>query len=619
MFDEISFVSREDLFAGWLDDNVLLDSLLENVPDIIYFKDVDSRFVKINKAMADFLDITSPDNAKGKTDFDFFPDKIADESFNDEQKVMDNNEPIIGKIEKLETLNKESRWFSTTKIPLKNKNGKIIGIAGISRDITDQKEIEKALYDSEQRYRTIFDNSAVAIMMTNEKEEIISWNRYTEKLLNMSKNDLLKKPVKNLYPENEWLKIRNENVREKGMQHHLETKMFKKNGETVDVDISVSVLKDDNGDITGSIGVIRDVTDRKKAVEELKIKDKAVRSSINAIAITDMKGCITFVNDSFLKMWGYENDDKIIGQPIVKFWKTKGKFVEVMDSLVNKGGWVGELQAERKNDTVFYAQLSATTVVDDNNKPVCMMASFVDITERRNAEQKIKESERAKAEFMNIAAHELKTPIIPLKGYLEMLLWDENIDEEKRKWLKICLRNTSTLIFLINDILDVARLESNNLKLTKEKTDLTELINGVLQDMQPMADDKNLELNKRVLDDSLPVEIDKRRISQVLRNLINNAIKCTEEGTVVVKAEKMGEKVQVSVEDTGIGIKKEDISKLFKKFSQLGEAETRKVEGTGLGLYICKGIMDQHDGKIWAESSGSGKGSTFSFSLPVKK
>ncbi len=619
MFDEISFVSREDLFAGWLDDNVLLDSLLENVPDTIYFKDVDSRFVKINNALANFLDLNKPENVKGKTDFDFFSEKIANESLNDEQNVMDTNEPMIGKIEKLETLNKKTRWFSTTKIPLKNKEGKIIGIAGISRDITDQKEVEKALYDSEQRYRSIFENSAVAIMMTNENEEIISWNRYTEKLLEMSKNDLLKKPVKELYPENEWLKIRNENVREKGMQHHLETKMFKKNGETVDVDISVSVLKEDNGNITGSIGVIRDITDRKKAVEELKIKDKAVRSSINAIAITDMNGCITFVNDSFLKMWEYENDEKIIGQPIVKFWKSKGKFVEVMDSLINKGGWVGELQAERKNDTVFYAQLSATTVIDDHKEPLCMMASFVDVTERKKAEQKIKESERAKAEFMNIAAHELKTPIIPLKGYLEMLLWDENIDEEKRKWLKICLRNTSTLIFLINDILDVARLESNNLKISKEKTDLKELINGVIQDMKPMAEDKKLVLNKNVSNDFLTVEVDKRRISQVLRNLINNAIKCTDEGKVEVKAKKEDEKVWVSVEDTGIGIKKEDISKLFKKFSQLGEAETRKVEGTGLGLYICKGIMDQHHGEIWAESSGLGKGSTFCFTLPVKK
>jgi PAS domain S-box-containing protein len=259
-------------------------------------------------------------------------------------------------------------------------------------DITERKKTEKKIRASEERYRTIFDNSAVAIMMTNEKEEIISWNRYTEKLLNMSKNDLLKKPVKNLYPENEWLKIREENVREKGMQHHLETKMFKKNGGTVDVDISVSILKNDKGKIKGSIGVIRDITERKQAVEELKIKDKAINSSINAIAITDMVGNITFVNQSFLDMWDYETKDNIIGKPIVKFWKSKGGFVKLMDALVTKGGWMGELEAVTRNNESFYTQLSATTVLDANNEPMCMMASFVDISKRKNMEKDLKKS-----------------------------------------------------------------------------------------------------------------------------------------------------------------------------------------------------------------------------------
>ncbi len=259
-------------------------------------------------------------------------------------------------------------------------------------DITERKKAEETIRASEKRYRTIFENSAVAIMMTNEKEEIVSWNRYTEKLLDMSKNDLLKKPVRELYPESEWQKIREENVREKGMQHHLETKMFKKNGETVDVDISVSVLKNEKGEITGSIGVVRDITERNQAVEELNIKDKAINSSINAIAITDMSGNITYVNDSFIELWGYKDKEQVLGKPIVKFWKEKGQFVKLIDALIKKGGWMGELEAERKNSETFYTQLSATTVMNADNKPMRMMASFVDISKRKSMEEDLKKS-----------------------------------------------------------------------------------------------------------------------------------------------------------------------------------------------------------------------------------
>ncbi len=959
----------------------LLNSLIESIPDPFYFKSVDGKYIKVNKAKAETV-CSKPEDMVGKTDYDFFPEKYAKKSYEEDKKIIETKEPIINKVEKFKDSHDETFWMSITKKPYFDKNGNLQGILGtekditdikreeekyelffksspdyiiettedgeiislnpamaerfnakpdnligkkindfipeeilknrkkiaykaikenkiqisedrngaryfhnlyvpilssdgkksiqcIARDITDQHEMDKALKDSEKRYRTIFENSAVAIMMTDENEEIISWNNYTEKMLGMDKEDLLKKPVNELYTEDEWLKIRRENVRSKGMKHHLETKMIKKDGKLVDVDISVSVLKDKNGNVTGSIGVIRDITKRKKAEEQMKIKDIAIESSVNGMVITDMNGDITYVNDSYLNMWGYQNCDDVKGEPIVKFWNSKGKFVEVMDSLIKKGSWAGELIAEKKDGSTFFTHLSATTVKDNEDKPICMLASFLDITEKKNAEdkiresekkyrsvvenandgiiiiqdgalkfvnpsverliglskkeivsksflhfvhpddkkfvannykkrmngeysptnydfrviskdneerwvnvstnkiiwnnevatlnfltditeqknlseklkdserlfrrlveqssvgvyihdpienevlyanplvrqglgfsddefekidfykyvhpddvkilkertkkrlmgekinpavevrinppdtemrwvrlyttfiyykgrkvalasviditenkqaeEKIRESERAKTEFMNIAAHELKTPVIPIKGYLEMLLWDKNLGEEKREWIEICLRNINNLVFLVNDILDVARLESNSMKLVKEKVDMAELIEGIVKDMKPASDKKNLFLESNIKDSSLELNIDKQRIMQVLRNLINNAVKCTNEGKIIVKAKKDEDQnyLIVSVKDTGIGISKEDQSKLFKRFSQLDSGETRKVEGTGLGLYISKGIIEKHGGKIWVESKGPGKGSTFNFSIPL--
>ncbi|HEY0087796.1 MAG TPA: PAS domain S-box protein, partial [Candidatus Lokiarchaeia archaeon] len=166
---------------------------------------------------------------------------------------------------------------------LKGKDGKIVGSIGIIRDISKLKNTERKLIESEERYKTIFDNSAVAITLTDENENIISWNKYAEQLLEMNDSDLYMKPVGSLYPPEEWAKIRKENVRQKGMQHHLETKIIRKNNELVDVDISLSVLKNHEGIIIGSIGVIKDTTQQKKIERELEYKHNLLQSLLDNI------------------------------------------------------------------------------------------------------------------------------------------------------------------------------------------------------------------------------------------------------------------------------------------------------------------------------------------------
>jgi PAS domain S-box-containing protein len=247
----------------------LLESLLKNIPDSIYFKDKEGRFIELSKSKAEHLNFDKK-HVIGKTDFDFYSYEDAKKMRDDDFYVMENEKAII-KEEKIKRPNGETAWISAVKAPRYNKEGKVVGIVGISRDIKNKKKAEIKLKESEERYLTIFENSAVGIMMTDEKENIISWNNFSEKLLAMDKEDLHMKPVKDLYPKEEWERIRNSNIREKGMQHHIETKMYKKNGDKLDVDVSVSIIKDKKGNITGSIGVIKDITDKKKT--ELELKD----------------------------------------------------------------------------------------------------------------------------------------------------------------------------------------------------------------------------------------------------------------------------------------------------------------------------------------------------------
>ena len=221
-------------------------------------------------------------------------------------------------------------------------------------------------------------------------------------------------------------------------------------------------------------------------------------------------------------------------------------------------------------------------------------------------------------EFINVAAHELRTPIQPILGLSELLQSKEE-DEEKRSLIDIILRNAKRLHRLTENILDTSKIESQSLKLNKEQFNINDLISNVVQDYRDQIekDDNIILLYKSKKDiNFFLVEADWYRITQVISNLLNNAIKFTKEGTISVTLEKKKEdnrqEVLVSVKDSGTGIHSDILPRLFSKFATKAEKE-----GTGLGLFISRGIVEGHGGRIWGENNTDGKGATFSFSLPL--
>ena len=256
-----------------------LESLMEYADDSIYLLDKDCRYILVNKELLSRLNL-SEDNVLGKTFGELHSPDETQEFISKIKWVFEN-----GKQTKDEhKVSRLGQWFLRTLSPVKDSiTGQTIAVAVISKDITDWKKTEHELQASEQRYRTIFENSAVAIMLSDENEKIISWNKYAEELLYMNRDDLYMKPVESLYPPEEWKKIRSENIRDKGMQHHLETKILRKNNETLDVSISLSVLKNDNGNIVGSIGVIKDISERKQAQEKLSYEHSLFQALLDNI------------------------------------------------------------------------------------------------------------------------------------------------------------------------------------------------------------------------------------------------------------------------------------------------------------------------------------------------
>jgi PAS domain S-box-containing protein len=275
---------------------------------------------------------------------------------------------------------------------------------------------------------------------------------------------------------------------------------------------------------------------------------------------------------------------------------------------------------------VRFIRGSGEALFDDNNKPVHAIGTAQDITDLKKAEMMRVENEqlalasKTKSEFLANMSHELRTPLNSIIGFSELLKQNTNgeLNEKHRHFIDNIHTSGKFLLNLINDILDLSKVEAGKLELVIEKISVPRVIDETLSLIKEKAANHNLHLKKE-LDPSLVfIDADQQRVKQVLFNMLSNALKFSkpEGGTITITVKKEGEMARFSVSDTGIGIKEEDIDKLFRTFEQLDSGITKKYGGSGLGLAISKRLVELHGGKIWVESK-YGEGSTFHFTLPL--
>ena len=266
--------------------------------------------------------------------------------------------------------------------------------------------------------------------------------------------------------------------------------------------------------------------------------------------------------------------------------------------------------------------------MDNTNNPIGSIALGRDITDQKRYEEKIKKQNvqlkklnRIKSDFLNVTSHELRTPMVAIKGYVQLLsdMSLGEVTEKQKKALDIVLRNTVRLNNLVQDILDVSRLESGTMKFIPEKTDTRQMVEEIAETMQSSASMMEIKINADIEDNLPELTVDSGRIKQVIVNLVNNAIKFSPRGSNInMQARKEGAYVLFEVRDFGRGIPKDKKEKIFETFYQVDCAKDSKLlGGAGMGLAISRGIVIAHGGKIWVESK-VGVGSTFRFALPVK-
>ena len=268
------------------------------------------------------------------------------------------------------------------------------------------------------------------------------------------------------------------------------------------------------------------------------------------------------------------------------------------------------LDGDRDGDAKIYQAL-ATTIAGDDGVVQGVVAVLRDITGQ-------KELERMKSNFLSVVSHELRTPLHSIKGFVDIILMGRTgeISDTQRDFLNTVRSQTDHLQTLIQDLLEFSRLESGQVKLRLEQVSVAEVANEVVDNLTPMAGEKGVSLQSKVPPDFSSIEADRMRITQVLTNLAHNAIKFTPEGgSVTVGATDLRDQVMISVSDTGIGIPGYERDKIFDRFYQVDSTTTRQYRGAGLGLTICKHIVEYHQGRIWVEGD-EGEGSTFLFTLP---
>ena len=374
---------------------------------------------------------------------------------------------------------------------------------------------------------------------------------------------------------------------------------------------------------------------RKQAEEALSRSNEFSRTILDsmndALCIIDTRDFkIAGFNSVFLKEFEQKGED-IIGKTCYDVTHSRSDPCKppddacpLLETVKTGKHSVVEHLHHGENGKKMYVEISTSPILDEKGRVTQVVHVSRDITERKLAEERLKQvnielkrADELKTQFLSVVSHELRTPITPMNAQLQMILagYFGDVTENQRKSLEMIRRNTTRLNRLIGDVLDISKLEAGVMKFNMTGENLNEIVENAVETMKIQAWDKNLKLTLK--EDKIPeITIDKDRITQVIINLINNAIKFTEpDGIIEVELSGNTDHAIVKVKDNGIGIKKEDQQKLFTPFQQVDSSYARRYEGTGLGLAICKRIVTYHGGKIWGESE-PGKGSIFQFTIP---
>jgi two-component system sensor histidine kinase/response regulator len=549
------------------------------------------------------------------------------------------------------------QWYNSA---LLDAGGQMVSLQSRVLDISERARAEEALRESERKFRLLVEQSPTGIMILNHQGMIIGWNHAQESIYGLQANQAIGHygwEIQPLFlPE-----LANSPERAEKLKHTIleslasgrslslnrvkESQITRADGTRRWVETIAFVISTVDGYI--SVTITNDISERKKAEETLHLQSAALENAANAITITNREGTIQWINPAWTELTGYSADEVLGKNPrILNSGQQNQDYYKNLWSTILRGDvWRGELVNRRKDGSLYTEEEIITPVHDEKGEISHFVAIKQDITERKRAEadllqahaeleQRVQErtadlrvanlelekAARMKDEFLASMSHELRTPLTGILGLAEamqMVTYGE-LNDKQRRALKNIETSGRHLLLLINEILDLSKIESGRFDLQIEACSLGDICNSSLQLTRGMANQKHQNVRFEMSPAAIFLRADARRLKQMLVNLLGNAIKFTPEGGnlgIEVLGRQADEELRISVWDEGIGIRDEDLPRLFEPFVQLDSSLSRQYAGTGLGLSLVQRLAELHQGRVEV-ASNFGKGSRFTIVLP---
>jgi PAS domain S-box-containing protein len=610
----------------------VLEMTLSYIPDFAYVFNPEGRFVYVNKALLDLWGLKL-EEAVGKNFFDLkYPDELAAKLQRQIQQVIDTGEGLTDETP-YTSPNGKGGYYEYIFRPVFAHDGAVEMVAGSTREITDRKQAEASLRESEQLLRHLTRNIPGGSLNVFDKDlRYLFAEGQGLTRVGLSTENLLGKTLSELFPQEAVDYV---------SRYYLRALA----GETLDFELAVgeqwyiintAPLEDEHGRINAIIALAQDITERKRAEDERErlLRSLDLERSRLAYLFTNAPAFVAvlrgpehifeLVNPPYKLLIGGRD---VLGRTVREALpEVEGQgYFEMLDRVYSTGEahvgkemkvllGRGEAGATEERFVNFVYQ----PIYEADRSVSGVFVHGIDVTVQVCAREAAETANRQKDEFLATLSHELRTPLTAVLGWARMLRGGELDETGAAKAMEIIERNAEAQQQLIEDVLDVSRIITGKLRLDVRPVDLFPIVEAAVDAVRPAADTSNIELKISADPEPSLVSADPNRLQQMLWNLLTNAVKFTPKGgKVAVAVERSDSSVRVKVSDTGVGIAPEFLPHVFDRFRQADSSSTRQYCGLGLGLAVVRHLAEQHGGTVSAESEGVNRGSTFTIELPL--